>query len=350
MNTNKKNDILRSIEDLIKRIIQSDPPTIELHDWRKTNLRFTDRLTTTSSTDSNVRYIKFHRKQSRMLFTSVVHLLTKIYHMLRTDAWYTKREIYYDEIDIMVNQRMVDSSLLIICYLLKCPPWELNIMSSTKGLVAGPLCMKTGEDEIITCMSPGGTIIPHRISSRSTELRTQAKCVLIVEKDATFQRLLSEKFLEKMPMFILVTGKGYPDIYTRILVKKLNENLHLPILALLDADYDGIYIMCVYRFGSAKMSSFADKLATPNIRWLGIHPSDLESYAVETLTLEEHEKNKLRSLAKKEWVVQNKELLKQVNILLNLGQKAEIEAIYKTSREFNIFDYIGDKIKKDELY
>lgn len=71
---------------------------------------------------------------------------------------YPYREIYYDEIEIMNSQQMVDDTLMIICYLLKCPPWELNIMSSTKGLVAGPLCMKTVDDEIITCMSPGGNL------------------------------------------------------------------------------------------------------------------------------------------------------------------------------------------------
>lgn len=60
------------------------------------------------------------------------------------------------------------------------------------------------------------------------------------------------------------------------------------------------------------MSSFADKLATPNIKWIGVHPSDLELHSVETLALEENEKTKLRALAKKEWIVHNKELLKQV--------------------------------------
>lgn len=68
------------------------------------------------------------------------------------------REIYYQEIDIMSNQQMVDYTLLIIGYLLNCPPWELNVMSSAKGLVAGPLYMKTCDNIIIDFTAPGGEI------------------------------------------------------------------------------------------------------------------------------------------------------------------------------------------------
>lgn len=50
-----------------------------------------------------------------------------------------------------------------------------------------------------------GTLIPYHISSRSTEMRTTAQVVLIVEKDATFQKLLSEKVLDELQDMLLVT-------------------------------------------------------------------------------------------------------------------------------------------------
>lgn len=45
-------------------------------------------------------------------------------------------------------------------------------------------------------------------------------------------------------------GKGYPDINTRSLLKKIWDDCHLPIYALVDADPFGIEIMLSYRHGS----------------------------------------------------------------------------------------------------
>lgn len=45
-------------------------------------------------------------------------------------------------------------------------------------------------------------------------------------------------------------AKGYPDSNTRLLIRKIWDQLHIPILCLVDADPHGIEIMCTYRFGS----------------------------------------------------------------------------------------------------
>ena len=34
-------------------------------------------------------------------------------------------------------------------------------------------------------------------------------------------------------------GKGFPDVNTRLMVRRLSETLHIPILALADADPHG---------------------------------------------------------------------------------------------------------------
>lgn len=79
-----------------------------------------------------------------------------------------------------------------------------------------------------------------------TGIRTTAEYVLVVEKDSVFQKLLHEQ----CPSFnqcILVTGKGYPDISTRMLVHLLSEKADLPVYAIVDANPFGFEIMCVYR-------------------------------------------------------------------------------------------------------
>ncbi|KAK7814215.1 hypothetical protein U0070_000531, partial [Myodes glareolus] len=109
-----------------------------------------------------------------------------------------------------------------------------------------------------------------------SDLMTDAKFLLIVEKDATFQRLLDDNFCSRVSPCIMVTGKGIPDLNTRLLVKKLWDTFHLPVFTLVDADPHGIEIMCIYKYGSMSMSFEAHSLTVPAIRWLGLLPSDIK--------------------------------------------------------------------------
>lgn len=97
------------------------------------------------------------------------------------------------------------------------------------------------------------------------DIVSSAKFVLIVEKDATFQRLLDDGFCSKLSPCIMITvcfpvfassidpkdlpgmlllpvsnqGKGVPDVNSRLMVRKLWDTLHIPIFALVDADPHG---------------------------------------------------------------------------------------------------------------
>lgn len=112
--------------------------------------------------------------------------------------------------------------------------------------MAGELTLTLADDRIIDCTVPGGALIPHLASNYVISARSRAKLVLIVEKDAVFQKLLEDDCTSSLNC-ILVTGKGYPDVATRMLVKLLSEKLELPVYIIVDADPFGVDIMCVYR-------------------------------------------------------------------------------------------------------
>lgn len=71
------------------------------------------------------------------------------------------------------------------------------------------------------------------------DIISSAKVIVIVEKDATFQRLLEEDFLKFVNFeILLITGKGVPDISTRKLVHRLAhyELKDAEFVALVDGD------------------------------------------------------------------------------------------------------------------
>ena len=129
-----------------------------------------------------------------------------------------------------------------------------------------------------------GVLIPGDVCSIAS-VQSSARFILVVEKDTIFQRVLREGALDRLGPCIIVTvtgrpeyghgqsfyqslvlcsslpiqfcyccclrkGKGYPDVSTRVLLARLEAELRVPMLALVDADPHGIHIMCVYRFGT----------------------------------------------------------------------------------------------------
>jgi len=109
------------------------------------------------------------------------------------------------------------------------------------------------DNQVVNCMVPGGAQIPH-INSNVTSIRVKANFVLVIEKDAAFQKLLEENCPRALNC-ILVTGKGYPDVATRMLVKMLSERMDLPVYVIVDADPFGVDIMLIYRYFQTGLSS-----------------------------------------------------------------------------------------------
>jgi DNA topoisomerase VI subunit A len=65
-------------------------------------------------------------------------------------------------------------------------------------------------------------------------------------------------------------------------VKRVRETLKIPVLGLFDSDAHGLKILSVYMQGSESMSHDAASLATPDIKWLGVRPSDLDKWVFVT--------------------------------------------------------------------
>lgn len=144
-----------------------------------------------------------------------------------------------------------------------------------------------------------------------TDIVSCAKFVLIVEKDATFQRLLDDDFCTKLSPCIIITvcfpffcyyffqgfckcnlfiwmkwglllscinnrcvcvdqGKGVPDVNSRLMVRKLWDTLHIPIFALVDADPHGTQHLSANHFSSyLHITTHLTLFLSPHSHWDG---------------------------------------------------------------------------------
>ena len=62
-------------------------------------------------------------------------------------------------------------------------------------------------------LSVGGDLIPQNVDGIFDVTTKRAKMIIIVEKDATFQKLIQNRYI--LANAIIITGKGMPDLNTR---------------------------------------------------------------------------------------------------------------------------------------
>lgn len=295
--------------------------------WNNCNVN-DDRLELKNVNNAVFLEIKYDHKLSRD-FTHIVYMLARVYKLLMTNSICTKRELYYENTSLFEDQSQLDAVADKVCCLLDVARWDVGLSATSKGLVAG-------------------VSVPQLISS-GIQLQSNAKFVLVVEKDSAFQKLLEEDFLKRHRPCIMVTGKGFPDLYTRLLVKFIWEQLKLPIYALVDADVYGIEIMCVYRFGSLKQSHIGERLAVPALKWLGVHPSDISELNINSSPLSDSDKRRSEHLIARPYFSEGSLTRKELKTLLEIGKKSEIEDIAKISNGYLTDVYIPMKILSDQL-
>ncbi|XP_049832715.1 meiotic recombination protein SPO11-like [Schistocerca gregaria] len=170
-----------------------------------------------------------------------------------------KSALYYEQAGGARSQRTVDAAATDASRLLGAPAWRLGLLASGKALVAGPLLITTAEGGRIDCArAAAGQLVPQDVAGIRELRADSARLVLLVEKDAVFQKLLDQGVQQALGPCILLTGKGFPDVNARLFLRRLWDSLRLPVLALVDADPYGIEIMCVYRFGSLVQTLLTD--------------------------------------------------------------------------------------------
>ncbi|MCE7738950.1 MAG: hypothetical protein KAU62_00930 [Candidatus Heimdallarchaeota archaeon] len=281
-------------------------------------------------------------------------IIMKIIHdILSRDIHSTKRDIFYMDVNSFEKQSVSDSLVEDLGAMLQVTRSSLNVSASSKGIVVGRISFKEKGD-LIDCRAIGaGKAISPNIDDID-DFDTDAEMCLVIEKDAVFNRLAEDHFYDYVPS-ILITAKGQPDIATRQFLKKINDDLNIPIFAIMDADPYGFEIMRVYSVGSKALSFESSHLAVPNIKWLGLLPSDLSQEsgfdiprsALLKLTSKDIHRSKL--MLEEEFVKRKPRWEEQLQILLASGYKAEIQALNARDPQYITNFYLPQKIETGDF-
>ncbi|MCX8197035.1 MAG: DNA topoisomerase IV subunit A [Candidatus Micrarchaeota archaeon] len=366
MKNEKSAEVIKKLEDLGRKMISEinaqSTPTFTTTLRSKGNILY----------DESVGYLRLGDKKEERKFINVgqarkfmqtVAIAAKCKKFLTENAHTSIRGLYYqlkfslgEDLDEELFSEQSESNPLVedLEVALNVKREDLNLNTDRKGVVAGPLVIKDkfgGEEDIIDCTKQGrsGWMIPSDVDNGMEFLEIDADYVLVVEKDAMWQRLNEDKFWKKENC-ILITPKGQASRGCRRLIRKL-ANKRLPIYCFTDCDAWGWYIYWAIKTGSMNLAYLGSDIATPEAKFVGVTMKDIEDYDfLEQLTIKAKEVDLKRAeeMLSYEWIKNYKDWVDELKTVLKTKKKLEQDALQGPRLSF-VGEYLREKISKKKF-
>jgi DNA topoisomerase-6 subunit A len=168
--------------------------------------------------------------------------------------------------------------------------------------------------------------------------------VLAVETGGMRDRLVENGFDEEYNCLV-VHLKGQPARATRRIIKRLHNELNLPITIFTDCDPWSYRIFGSVRYGSIKSAHLSKYLATPEAEFIGIRPTDIEKYDLPTDPLSDSDINALESelddprFDTEYWTT-------EINKQLDIGKKAEQQSLASQGLDLVTEKYLPERLEE----
>ncbi|APX96353.1 DNA topoisomerase IV subunit A [Natronorubrum daqingense] len=216
--------------------------------------------------------------------------------------------------------------------------------------IMGPLHLREqtrrGEREI-HCqkdVGEGGYQIPNNPDTIEF-LDSEADFILAVETGGMRDRLVENGFDDEYNALI-VHLKGQPARATRRIIKRLHDELGIPVTVFADGDPWSYRIYGSVAYGSIKSAHLSEYLATPEAEYIGIQPADIVEYELPTDPLSDSDINALESELE-DPRFQTDYWEEQIELQLEIEKKSEQQSLAARGLDFVTETYLPERL--DEM-
>ncbi len=290
-----------------------------------------------------------------LMLLRTFYLVDFINEMSRDRKTSTLRELYYiseawedakfhseDESNLLIED------LEVMCERLR---EDFRLHPEENGAsVIGDLTIKEknrqGVVKKINCkddVGDGGYSLPFNVEKEKIEfVGTNAKFVIAIECGGMVDRLAENNFDEERDA-ILVHLKGQPARSTRRFLRRITEELKLPVVVFTDGDPWSFRIYASVAYGAIKTAHLSSYLATPSAEFLGVTASDIENYDLPSDRLSEQDVKALQAeltdprFGTAEW-------RSEIELMLKNGKKAEQQSLAKYGLNYVTEHYLPEKL------
>ncbi|HET6436980.1 MAG TPA: DNA topoisomerase IV subunit A [Anaeromyxobacter sp.] len=225
---------------------------------------------------------------------------------------------------------------------------ELHLFATGRGSMVGPLTIRDSGDTIdLRRMGSGGWSVPSIVEEHVVQLgKSEARYVLLIEKDAVWKRFNEDKFWQREKC-VIVTGQGQPPRGVRRLVQRLRTELKVPVYVLVDNDPWGFYIYSVLKQGSINLAYESMRMAVPDARFIGLSSFDKETYklpAEVAIQMNDQDNNRAKQMLAYPWF-EAKQWQREIQEMVRSGKKYELEALSRRGISFITEEYLPRKLR-----
>jgi len=333
---------------------KAEIPNIKLPTRTKANIKFDQKLNVWKyGNNTTERSAKSLDGAYMMLRT--MYMVDFIKDMIRANKSSTLREMYYIsegwDLAKFHSQPESDSLAEDLEVITTCMREDFKLRPEEDGArVIGNITIeevtRNKTKKKIHCqddVGDSGYSIPYNVEPEKIKFKgADADFVVAIETGGMFDRLVENGF-DTSNRAVLVHLKGQPARSTRRFIKRLNEEMKLPVLVFTDCDPWSYRIFASVAYGAIKTAHISEYLATPGAQYLGVTPSDIENYKLPTDKLTNEDINALKSeLSDPRF--QERFWKNEIKLQLSIGKKSEQQALAKYGLDYVTDTYLPEKL------
>ena len=225
---------------------------------------------------------------------------------------------------------------------------DFNIFPEERSAVFGDLTIEYTvpgyEGKTLNLTShPDGVLIGPALTS-SEFATTTADKVIAIEKGGLFTRFIEENVHKKHNALLVLTA-GQAPRQTRHFIRRLNDELNLPVYIFTDGDPWGMHIAMVIISGSANAAHLRE-LNTPDAKWSGVWATDIVNYKLPTDPLDEVDIKRLYELQRDPRYKEDPLWQREIKTFLKIRRKAEQEAFSRYGLTYIVDEYLPTKLEE----
>jgi DNA topoisomerase-6 subunit A len=351
----KSDEVKKAVLAKLKKIGEEVVETLNRGDWP--TLYLPVRSTKNIVYDPSLRqYILGSKKAERTLanirhlrpFAQLIWVSKFAKQLLTSGKTSTLRDTYYVAIGEGIDFESQDESDEIIMEvesLINHPREDMNIFPEERASIYGDLVIEytipgfRGQRVDLSTHPDGYAIGPALTTAEF--VKCGAEQVFVIEKGAVFSRFVEERADKKFKALLIHTA-GQSPRNCRKLIRRLREELNLPVYIFTDADPYGVHIASVLIHGSA-LSAHIRQINVPDAIWAGVYATDITKYRLPAMRLTEQDLKRLKELEQDPRYTVDP-WRREVQFFGKIKRKAELEAFSRYGLEFIVKDFLPERL------
>jgi len=334
--------------DVVNTLRDGEFPTFNLPDRGTKNIVYDSKADQFVLGNSRITRDSSNTKHIRS-FAQLIWVAYFAKQLIEANRTSSLRDLYYSSEAFGVDfcdQAESDRIVLDLECLTGVPRESFGVFPEEHSSIFGAVTMRytvrgyEGKEVDLTT-SPDGLPVGRALMT-AEPVSTDAEILLAVESGGMFSRLIETRAWERYNAVLVQLG-GQAPRSTRALMKRLRDELDLPVLIFTDGDPWGMHIAQVVISGSAN-SAHIMGLTIPDAKWIGVTPSDIVEHTLPSEPLTNADLKRLEELSRDvrytggEW--QN-----HIDEFRLLKRKTEQQAFSRHGADYVVETYLARKLE-----